>query len=260
MKALRLYDEQGLLSPVAVDPWSRHRRYSAAQFGHALRLKAARSAGLPLAEAPGLLADDESAAAVLAEHRARLAAERRRQDAALDVLAGLLAEPVRWRTEIRRTQAQHWAGAVLPLTGAEDAQAADERANELFGGLWRRLAEAGNPPTGAFWTTFRAVPGSETEVRVLYCWPVAELPPADWDVESGTLEAGEEMVVRWRFEEDVPVVDGAAHPAVLELVAAAERSGAEVSLDRLRQIGLLDEEGEPVGMEVAVRLTGRADR
>ncbi|MER6945321.1 MerR family DNA-binding transcriptional regulator [Nonomuraea sp. NPDC000554] len=246
-KALRLYDEQGLLSPASVDPWSRHRRYAAAQFEQALRLKGARAADLPLAEAPALLRDAESAAAVLAAHRARLAAERERQDAALDVLDQLLAERVTWQTEVRQAAAQHWAGVIL---SPDDG---DEQANEVFADLWRRLTAAGNAPTGAFWTTIRAEPGSDTVIQVVCCWPVAELPPADWDVESGTVEPGPEMVIRWHFEQDVAVVDGAAHPAVLALLAAAEAEGASVSLAQVRQIGLLDQ-GVPVGMEVAVRL------
>lgn len=249
MKALRLYDEQGLLPPAFVDEWSRHRRYSATQFESALRLKAARSADLPLAEARQLLHDPETAAATLAVHRARLAAERERQDAALAVLDRLLAGPVKWQTEVRQAERQHWAGVVLPPEVTDD-----EEANELFAGLWRRLSAVGNAPTGAFWTTIGAAEGSETETEVVCCWPVADLPPADWDdVRRGTIEPGEEMVVRWRFEQDVPVVDGAAHPAVLALLAAVESDGVNVSLGHLRQIGLL-EDGAPVGVEVAVRL------
>ncbi|MBG0831433.1 MerR family DNA-binding transcriptional regulator [Planomonospora sp. ID67723] len=253
VKALRLYDEQGLLSPASVDPWSRHRRYSAAQFDQALRLKVARCADLPLAEAPGLLSDTESAAAVLAEHRSVLAAERKRQDAALDMLDRLLAGPVEWQTEVRQTQAQHWVGAALTETG--DAEADTDRANALFGELWNRLSEAGNPPVGPFWSTFRAVPGSETEIQVLCCWPVAKLPPADWDVESGTVEPGVELVVRSNFEQDAPIVDGAAHPAVLALLTAAEVRSAEVSLAQVRQIGMFEQD-RVVGVEVAVPLTG----
>lgn len=249
LKALRLYDEQGLLPPASVDPWSRHRRYSAAQFDDALRLKAARAADLPLADAQKLLGGAPEATALLAGHRARLKADRERQDAALEALDALLADRVEWQTEVRQAERQHWVGAVLD----QPDEMTDDQANEVFAGLWRRLSAAGNPPTGAFWTTLRAAPDSETEVQVVCCWPVAEPAPADWDVEHGTIEPGPEMVVRWHFDQEVPLVDGATHPAVLALLAAAEERGTSVSLSQVRQIGLLDG-GAPVGMEVAVRV------
>ena len=48
-KALRLYAEQGLLVPDAVDPWTGHRGYAAAQVGRARLIAALRRAGMPLA-------------------------------------------------------------------------------------------------------------------------------------------------------------------------------------------------------------------
>ncbi|MFC7743256.1 MerR family transcriptional regulator [Nocardiopsis composta] len=58
-KALRIYDEQGLLRPASVDPWTGYRRYTAAQLAAAVRIKGMREAGVPLADAPGILAGGE---------------------------------------------------------------------------------------------------------------------------------------------------------------------------------------------------------
>ncbi|GAA4225714.1 hypothetical protein GCM10023075_24050 [Streptosporangium album] len=263
LKALRLYDEQGLLKPVSVDPWSRHRRYSASQFESATRLKALRAAGVPLAEAPPFLDDPRTAGVTLAEHRARLAAERQRQDAALDTLDRLLNGEGRndWQVVERRAERQHWAGVALRVPGGDDlteddVECANEEVNEGFAALWGVLAESGNAPVGPFWSTLRAVPGSDTEVEVICCWPVAHPPPdgwavPGWTVETGTVEAALELAVRWRFDDPMTMVDGAAHPAVLALLVAAEDRGLDVELSRLRQIGLL-EQGESVGMEVAL--------
>lgn len=264
LKALRLYDEQGLLTPASVDPWSRHRRYSASQFEAAIRLKTLRAAGVPLADAPRLLADPP-AAGTLAEHRARMVAERERQDAALETLDRLLSGEDRheWQVEERLATRQHWAGVVWPVPGdddpAADVDGADERVNEAFAALWRALAEAGDTPTGPFWSTLRAASGSDTAIELVCCWPIARPLPAGWSVpgwtvETGTVEAAPELVVRWRFEDPVTVVDGVTHPAVLALLAAAEERGLGVDLSRLRQIGLL-EEGESVGMEVAITVS-----
>ncbi|GAB3140361.1 MerR family transcriptional regulator [Micromonospora sonneratiae] len=264
VKALRLYDERGLLVPAAVDPWSRYRRYTPAQLAPAIRLKALRAAGVSLADAARALDDPREAEVVLAEHRARIAAERQRQDAALAVLQPLLGgDGWRWTVEERRSTAQHWVGVRLPVTDVAandegDIEAADERANEGFAALWHALSAEGNAPIGPFWSSFR--PGTEegTTIDLLCCWPVARPVPADWSVpgwttEVGQVSAGTELVVRWRHDDPIPLVEGATHPAVVALLVEAEARGAAVDLSSLRQIGLF-EAGESVGVEVAMAL------
>ncbi|GAA0711223.1 MerR family transcriptional regulator [Dactylosporangium roseum] len=49
-KALRLYDEVGLLTPAAVDPESGYRFYAPAQLAHARLIAKLRSIGMPLAD------------------------------------------------------------------------------------------------------------------------------------------------------------------------------------------------------------------
>lgn len=56
-KALRLYDEIGLLRPAAVDPWHGHRRYQPEQIGVARLIGMLRGAGMSLADIGLLLAD-----------------------------------------------------------------------------------------------------------------------------------------------------------------------------------------------------------
>ncbi|TWP53979.1 MerR family DNA-binding transcriptional regulator [Lentzea tibetensis] len=248
VKALRLYDEQGLLVPAEVDQWSRYRRYAGAQLADAVRLKAMRAAGVSLVDAQRLLAGED----VLGEHRRRLAEERERQDAALVALEALLDGRTAWRAEEREAPAQHWAGVVMKIEEDDDDT---EQANEAFAGLWKALAAQGNAPAGAFWSSMRAA--GET-VELLCCWPVARPVEQGWEVpglvvESGTLPAGPELVVRWRHDDPVPLVDGAAHPAVLALLADAEERGVDADLARLRQIGVI-EDGEAVGVEVSIPL------
>ncbi|HEX2865163.1 MAG TPA: MerR family DNA-binding transcriptional regulator, partial [Deinococcales bacterium] len=77
IKALRLYDELGLLKPRFVDPVSGYRHYALSQLrdaGHARRL---RELGVPLAEARVALRLDspDGWRAVLERHAARLEAE-----------------------------------------------------------------------------------------------------------------------------------------------------------------------------------------
>lgn len=60
-KALRLYDQLGLLAPASVDPYSRYRRYSPAQLARARRIVLLRGIGLPLAHIADLLDLDDPA-------------------------------------------------------------------------------------------------------------------------------------------------------------------------------------------------------
>ena len=155
-------------------------------------------------------------------------------------------------------QTQHWAAVVLPVDDQdEDAEAATERANQAYGALWKALDADDDRPVGGFWSSMRARSDDGAEVDLLCCWPIAAPLPAEWSlpgwvVETGTVPQGRELVVRWRHDEPVPVVDGAAHPAVPALLAEAEHRGFDPDLAQLRQIGVLDETGDCVGMEVGI--------
>ncbi len=73
-KALRLYDELGVLSPAAIDFATGYRFYSREQLPLAQRVKQLRDMAMPLADIRALLeaGDSETARAHLARHRARL--------------------------------------------------------------------------------------------------------------------------------------------------------------------------------------------
>ncbi|CAM03019.1 DNA-binding transcriptional MerR regulator [Saccharopolyspora erythraea NRRL 2338] len=263
IKALRRYDEQGLLRPAVVDPWSRYRRYSAPQLDTAVRLKALRAAGVGLAEAERALTGPAAAAEVLSEHREAVQAERRRQEQALEAAEVLLRSGAQdFDVQQRQAPARHWVGVVLTETGEpDDEDAATEHANEAFAALWRALAAEGNAPTGAFWTSMRVSPQEPDAVELLCCRPVARPLPDNWSlpghrVETGQLPAGPELVVGWRHDDPVPAIDGANHPAVLALLVQAEARGVDLDVTRLRQGGLL-EDGENVGVEVCIPLAAQ---
>lgn len=88
-KALRLYDELGLLPPAAVDSGSGYRYYRAEQVDQARLIGWLRRLGMPLARIGEVLAlAPDGAAAAVEAHRAQLAA----QTAERDRLAELLVE------------------------------------------------------------------------------------------------------------------------------------------------------------------------
>jgi DNA-binding transcriptional MerR regulator/effector-binding domain-containing protein len=76
VKALRHYDELGLLRPAHVDEWTGYRWYERSQVREAVAVRRLRSLRVPLDEVAVLIrSDDESLREALAVHRARLEGE-----------------------------------------------------------------------------------------------------------------------------------------------------------------------------------------
>jgi DNA-binding transcriptional MerR regulator len=88
IKALRLYDERGLLAPARADPVTGYRRYAEDQIAAAGRISLLRRAGIGLADIERFLA--APAAAVIDRWRADLAAETGVRRRALEALASAL--------------------------------------------------------------------------------------------------------------------------------------------------------------------------
>src|SRR5215471_18941032 len=76
VKALRHYDELGLLRPAHVDEWTGYRWYEPSQLRDAVAVRRLRALRVPLDEAAVLIrSDDDSLREALAVHRARLEGE-----------------------------------------------------------------------------------------------------------------------------------------------------------------------------------------
>jgi DNA-binding transcriptional MerR regulator len=75
VKALRHYDELGLLRPAAVDPETGYRSYSSAQLGRAEAIRLLRRLEVPLDDVATIVATDDPAAVrrVLLDHQRRTA-------------------------------------------------------------------------------------------------------------------------------------------------------------------------------------------
>ncbi|GAA4850316.1 MerR family transcriptional regulator [Actinomycetospora corticicola] len=118
-KALRLYDELGLVTPAAVDPSSGYRCYDADQVGRARLVAELRRLGMPLARIGVLvdLPDDEAAADLAAWWRQVEHDTTARRHLVADLLA-------RWRREtIMTTGAVRCVGASgLERGGREEQQ------------------------------------------------------------------------------------------------------------------------------------------
>ena len=114
IKALRRYDDAGLLVPAWVDPSSGYRYYTYAQATQAEVIRVLRSLEMPLDEIREVLgaADADVGAEVLDRHRARLEAQLDRQTRMLTFLRRLIDKegcPMLYEVTIKQVPAQHVA-------------------------------------------------------------------------------------------------------------------------------------------------------
>ncbi|HJA38383.1 MAG TPA: MerR family DNA-binding transcriptional regulator [Candidatus Brevibacterium intestinigallinarum] len=248
VKALRHYDERGVLTPAAVDPVSGYRKYGEEQVRTGVVLKTLRDAGVPVAEAavaaasagasaasgaasetPNISssAGERSAVEVLATHREAVLAARLEEDRAHEralAIAEALSRPV----EIveRDRPAQPYVAVILqvpvdPATAeAQSVDDADDAVERIVLELMNALAADGIAPTGPLWITMR-VAGREA-VDLVCCLPVPDVLPQSWggdDVEVGVLPPRVELCAVWSGDgADLP--EGVTHPAVVALLDA----------------------------------------
>lgn len=271
-KALRFYDERGLLAPADVDAHSGYRRYAPGQIRTAAQIRVLRAAGLTVDDVRSVLADPASLPARLEAHAAELRRRRDLEDRALALAAaGVYAAPdpdddgpARPGPVAERTVGPTpWAGVVqrvaLDETGEE---ATAERANAAFAALFQALAEAGSAPAGPLWTALRPVPGAADVVETVLAVPLSGPAPAGLGAEghevvTGTLPRRVERYVDVRGDAgDVDLLDDAPggalpHPGLLGLMDAFEAEDASTAAE-MRQI-LVDPEAGHVELAVTVR-------
>lgn len=134
-KALRLYDENGLLPPVEVDADSGYRYYAWEQLRTARRIALLREAGMPLAEIGRFLAEPRPEA--LDDYRARLDAEHARRLEVLDFVRATSEEEPMYEVDVKRVDEQRYAGRT------EDVP--QERVEEVVISTLRELAREHEP-------------------------------------------------------------------------------------------------------------------
>lgn len=259
VKALRHYDEKGVLRPAEVDDRTGYRRYGEGQVRVGVLVKALRDAGVPLPAVTEAIAAGTVDGAILA-HRERVLSDRAAEDLAhahaMSVL-GALAVPV--SIEQRESQAQRFVGRVIAVTAAEADELSDDTANAAFGELFLRMHEAGLAPSGPFWSAISA--GDTGEVEITGCWPVDTEPPAgfaDDPIVVGVLPARTELVATWRPGGDETLPEGSAHPAIVALYdSLAGLDGLERARE-VRQTPLVGDDGSDLAaVEVAITLRTR---
>jgi DNA-binding transcriptional MerR regulator len=213
-KALRLYDERGILTPAAVDPDSGYRWYSTRQVRHGQLLWALREAGVGLADLGDLDRFD------IGQHEERRRARREYEDTAFRMaraITGISLDD--WPVTTVDAPEQPWVASLIRLEMPDDGAP-----GAVFAGLFatiphhraalRAALDAhGDRADGPSWTTTCDTPAGATRVDLLVCCPSArDQRQEDWDgfaarvagrlaveradVRAGVLPARTEVVCR----------------------------------------------------------------
>ena len=168
-KALRLYDEMGLLRPAWVDPDSGYRYYAVAQALEAERIRLLRALEVPLEEIAEILHDPAGSERVLERHRRRLESRMDRLRTILASLARLEREDA--MTYDVKTKEIPPQQVISIRARARLADLGDEAGRDL-GELFAHLGRAGVGPAGPPFALYHGPPGDDEVVDVEFCVPV----------------------------------------------------------------------------------------
>lgn len=221
-KALRLYDERGILKPVVVDPVSGYRRYSSEQIRHGQTLWALREGGVPLAELGDVDAFDVEG------FQERLRVKRMLEDAALRLaLAYRSISVADWPVDVTAAAPLPWVGTCVDITLDDDvdpqtAVFALPVTFERHRTALRAALEAGGAAVDVpWWTTAgRGGTGDVRGARMVVCAPAArDLRADDWDGFTTGLRAA--------LGDVALTVVGGVLPARLEVSVTAHVDGGD---------------------------------
>jgi DNA-binding transcriptional MerR regulator len=186
IKALRHYDEQGLLRPAHVDPQTGYRYYTSAQARDAVLIGMLRSLGIGIPAIGEILAaGDDQRPALLAREEARVARDLARANTALGSLRRMLRGGSLTPYVVGlRDEPAHTVARRAITTSAEHLI---RDTSEAIYALFAELTEAGLPVLAPVLTN-NGDPDRDERIRVEACVAI-ELPaPAQ---EHGHAQAGD---------------------------------------------------------------------
>jgi DNA-binding transcriptional MerR regulator len=175
-KALRLYDELGLLPPAQVDPASGYRWYAAGQLDNARLVASLRQIGVPLAQIQLILSlEPEAAAAHVGAYWAGTEADH----AARRDLAGYLVDRltgkrnVMYEVKVRDIPAR---SLLCLLRHASNQQEVWDLGKEVIGMLKARPTPVSRIEgvAGAAFLVYYGEVNQDSDGPVEFCWPVPQ--------------------------------------------------------------------------------------
>ncbi|RRJ85542.1 MerR family transcriptional regulator [Gulosibacter macacae] len=250
VKALRHYDELGVLKPAEVDIHSGYRYYRPEQLRTAATISVLRGIGLSIPEIVITLDQPGKFAERIDEFNAAREERRAREDRMLAEGRSILDGYQRSTTvERREAPAQPWVGFHADLSfDSEESEVQAE--NGRFDAFYGALHASGCTPEPWWWLEFRASAASTRDstdlVAVTWCIPIAEPAPEelrralvehDYKVAYGELPARTESFVRLEPDAGLSNDFTAPHPGVVALMDAV---GAE---QEIRQVYRMTADG-----------------
>ena len=173
-KALRLYDELGLLAPARVDDSSGYRFYDAAQLERARLVAALRQLGMPLAEIKAILAFEKPKAAdAVAEYWAGVETEHSARRRLAGYLVDLISGKRSVMYEVGMREIPHRSLLCLKrnVAGGEQAWALGK---EFVGMLRERPAPRMEGRAGAAFCIYWSEVSEDSDGPLEWCRPVPD--------------------------------------------------------------------------------------
>jgi DNA-binding transcriptional MerR regulator len=195
-RALRFYDERGLLRPASVDDWTGYRFYSLEQLPAAELICSLRKTDMPLDEVKRALGGPESLDELLDRHEARL---RERMAESREALALLrkLREEKKEETMVTLTSAEIREVPVLHTACIEIQTGIDRIGMDVgpaYGRLFEALSAAGMKPAGPGLIGYPEEDFDPESFRALIAFPVEEDVSGVAGVEAMDFPGGKAVV------------------------------------------------------------------
>ncbi len=188
VKALRHYDQIGLLVPASVDPESSYRYYESSQATRAEVIRTLRSLDMPLDRIAQVL-DGTDRAAVLSEHRTHLSRTLDEYERRLSYIDRLMRGEDFVKTyDISIKQVPEQSAASKRVIA--DREGAISAIPYGFGAVMGHLGANGAGPTGVPFIVYHEFPDDGSEAEIEICIPTADDVPSSAEIEVKAFPGG----------------------------------------------------------------------
>lgn len=174
VKALRLYDEEGVLKPGFVDPSTGYRYYSSIQLPEARTIRLLRSLDMPLEEIRGFLKEPSAGARteLLERHRDRLESRLdsyRAIISSIDDLTEGKGDKMDREVEVKDLTNQ----PVVSIRFKTSMAGIADDIGAAFGKIFGFLGQTGTPPAGPKFALYYDMEMKEEDIDMEICVPVS---------------------------------------------------------------------------------------